>query len=217
MASVDVFLSRLMPSVIGCPDALARQAILDSAIEFCEETQVIQVISEPQDVTAEVGVYDLDLPAGQGVVTTLKVWYGTTLLGPTPIAQVNNILAYVGSAGNQSPVLGTPTSFFEFSPTVIGLYPIPDVSGVGMFSARVATKPLRTATVLDDILYQDWVEAIVAGARQRIHAMPEQFFSSDAKAAQALAQFRSLVNRAKSAGARGRVASSLYVNPIRFA
>ena len=217
MASIDVFLSRLMPSVIGCPDALARQSVLDSAIEFCEETQVIQVISDPQDVIAGVGAYDLDLPAAQGVVTTLKVWYGTTLLEPTPIAQVNNILAYVDSAGTQSPVLGTPTSFFEFSPAVIGLYPIPDVSKAGMFSARVATKPLRTATILADILYQDWVEAIVAGARQRIHAMPEQFFSSDAKAAQALAQFRSLVNRAKSAGTRGRVASSLYVNPIRFA
>ena len=217
MQALDVFLSRLLPSVNGCPDPLARQALIDAAIEFCEETQVVQVTSEPQGVTKAVGVYDLDMPAQQGVVVTLKAWYGVTPLQPAPITAVNSILAYVSSAGTDTPTLGTPAYFYEFSPAVIGVYPVPDSTAESMFSARVATKPLRSATQVEDVLYNDWVEAIVCGAKYRLHSMPEQFFSSDAKAAQALAQFRGQVIRAKSAGLRGRVSSSLAVSPVRFA
>lgn len=211
MKTLDTFMSRLMPWVSGCPDPLARQALVDSAIEFCEETGVILKISDPQDAVASQGTYSLSVPSDQAVVVTKKVWYGTTLLVPAATADVDTILAYVATAGTTTPTTGTPSVFYELSPGVIGVYPVPNATASNMISAQFSAKPTRSATSLDDLLFNDWVEAIVAGARRRLHAMPAQFFSDDGKALECERVFRYYINRAKGIATRGRVQGSISV------
>lgn len=209
MQQLDAFLSRLLPLVPSCPDPLARQALLDAAIEFCEETQIVQVTSEPQAVTEGLGVYDLDIGSQERVVATTKVWYGTASLSPAPLIHVNAILAYVDSAGGTAAPRGTPQVFYEFAPGSIGIYPVPKDMQANMLSARVTTKPKRTATQLNDILFDDWAETIVAGAKARIVAIPGQFFSAN-PAKDELA-FRVGISKAKGIAIRGRTLSSLTV------
>ena len=217
MQSLDVFLSRLLPRASGCPDILAQQAIIDSAIEFCEETRIITTTVAPFGVIAGTGTYVLALPAGTASAVVDKVWFSTTQLYPASATSINAILAYVSSTssigGTETARQGTPSEFYEFSPGVIGVYPVPDRTTSGILSARVATKPTREATQLDDVLYNDWVEAICAGALYRICSIQGQYFSSDKTAAEEFAKFRLAINKATATRIRGRVSTSLSVKP----
>jgi hypothetical protein len=216
MKTLDTFMSRLMPWVAGCPDPLARQALVDSAIEFCEETGITQLTVDPQSAVAGQGTYDMSVPSDHAVVVTKKVWYGTRLLEPAATTEIDTVLAYVATAGTTTPMTGAPSVYYEITPGVVGLYPVPDTSADNMISARVATKPTRSATSLDDILFNDWVEAIVAGARKRLHAMPAQFYSDDGKAMEQERVFRYYINRAKGISTRGRVQGSISVRFNEF-
>jgi hypothetical protein len=215
MQPLDVFLSRLLPRASGCPDILAQQAIIDSAIEFCEETRIVTTTVVPFGVIAGTGTYVLALPAGTASAVVDKVWFGTTQLHPASATSINAILAYVESTGTLGGVeaaqRGTPSEFYEFSPGVVGVYPVPEVTADGILSARVATKPTREATQLDDVLYNDWVEAICAGALYRICSIKGQSFSSDATATEEFAKFRLAINKATATRIRGRVSTSLAV------
>lgn len=217
MQALDVFLSRLLPQVPGCPDILAKQSLLDSAIEFCEETSVIQSTSSPQTVTAGTATYSLTLPTQQAVSTTLKVWYNTTLLYPATPEQITDILAYVSAAGSSTAARGTPSAYYEFTPGVLGIYPTPITTSALAFSARIATKPLRSATTLEDVLYNDWVEGLVGGAIGRICSTPGQPFSDAGRSAAGYSKFWMDVAKATNVALRGRVRSSIAVRGPVFA
>lgn len=216
MKALDLFLPRLMPWVSSCPEPLAKQALVDAAIEFCEETHLVKVTSGPQNSVAGTCNYALTMPADQNCASVQKAWYGTAPLDPAPEAEIENILAYVNGVGSTPRAQGTPRWFYEIAPNTIGLYPVPQASEPLMISARVATKPTRNATSLDDALFDDWIEAVCFGARQRLHAMPDQMFSSDTKASQAEARFRFFIHRAKAVSIRGRVSGSLSIRLNRF-
>lgn len=217
MQSLDLFLSRLIPKVPGCPDPTARRALVDSAIEFCEETAIIQSTSDPQPMTAGVGVYSVDTVVQQRVVATLKVWHGTNQLQPAPADQVDAILAYVSAVGAATAVQGTPTVFYEFSPGQIGIYPVPDATAAALpFSARICTKPDRTATSVEDVLYHDWIEAIVAGAAARLQDTPGHAFSSPGTAQTERSKFWLDVSKATNIALRGRIRTSVSVRGRSF-
>lgn len=209
MKALSDFYSRILPKVPGCPDPLLRDALVDSAIEFCEQTLIVQVTSDPQDVTKGNGLYELDLPTGQKACATMKVWYGTSELVAAPSEQVDLILAYISSVGGKTPDEGTPKYFYEMSPGVIGIYPVPDTTRTSYLSARVATKPSRTATSLDDILYEDWIEAVCGGTVSRLMSIPAQAFTNDP--AQYEYRFRQGIGRATNIRIRGRINGSLSV------
>lgn len=213
MQSLDVFLSRLLPKVPGCPDPLARQALVDSAIEFCEETSITQYTSEPQDVLAGVATYDVDLPSQQDVVVVLKAWYGAQRLTPAPAERVDSILAYVASAGTATVQQGDAHVYYEYAPGVVALYPVPKESRTAMFSARIATKPKRSATMVEDILTTDWIESIVAGAAYRLCSMQGQAFTNDITATREYNKFWADISKATNIALRGRLRTSITVRP----
>ena len=217
MQSLDVFLSRLIPRVPGCPDVLAKQALVDSAIEFCEETQITQATVAPMNVVANQAAYTLVLPAQQAISCTLKAWYNDVQLYPISATNIDSILAYVSSAGSATVETGIPNSFYELSPGVIAVYPVPLASVATSLSARVATKPTRAADSLEDILYNDWVDGICAGAAQRICSIPSMPFTSAMQAQAEKLQFWSAVSSASALSRRGRLRVSQSVRPRSFA
>jgi hypothetical protein len=217
MKPLDVFMPRLVPWVIGCPDPLLRQAIVDAAIEFCEITGVIQTVTTPVISVLNTASYTLSLPAYSDAVTTKTVWYGLNPLSPAAGESIDIVLAYVSPVGTNTVPAGLPKSFYETSPGVIGIYPVPDSTNLNYITAKVALKPTRDAAQLDDLLYSDWLEAIVFGARKRLHAIPDQAFSSETKMAEATREFQRFVTKASNMAKHGRVQGSLAVQQRAFA
>lgn len=216
MLSLDVFLPRLMPSLPGCPDPLVRQSLVDAAIEFCEETGLVRVTSEAQAAVAGQSAYDIDVPTQQRVCLTQRAWYGTRELIALPSASISSVLAYDTPAGADV-LQGEPKFFFESAPGEISVLPTPKVSTAAMLTFRFTAKPTRAATQLDDRLFEDWVEALVAGALARLHAIPDQPFSSSAASSIRRAEFQFYIGRARSEALRGRVRSQISMSRNRFA
>lgn len=215
MQSLDAFLPRLLPSVLGCSEPLAKTALVDSAIEFCESTLVVQAFSEPQPAPAGVGLYELDVPMQQAVASTLKVWFNQDLLTPAPASLVDAILAYITPVGTDEAVPGAPRHFYEVSPGVLGVYPPPQ--DAGYLSARCAFKPLRSATSLDDSLLEDWVDAVVSGACARLMIIPDQAFTEPKLAEYHMMRFKQEVAKAANLQIKGRVGASLRITGRPFA
>ena len=219
MQSLEVFMSRLLPLVPGCPDPTARQALLDSAIEFCEETNAVQTVTEPATLTAGKSSYDLDIPTQTEVARVVRAWSGKRKLRLHQAMKVDTPLVYYNPDGSYYAPEAPPTAVTVTDNGVATLYPTPDTATAAgeLLTVRIATKPSRTATQVDDDLYRSWAEAVVAGAMFRLAGMPGTAFSDEAQAQKALARYRYFINRARIESNRGRVGGSAAVRSTPFA
>lgn len=209
MVPVSAFLSRLLPHVLGCPEPLAQQALVDAAISFCDQTLVIQNELEPVDVVAGTNLYELDLPSHTRVAQIMRVRFGERWLGAAP-AQGRREL---------EGMTGMPAYFFTQvvdELLTLQLYPKPDKDLPAGLAVRVALSPTRTATQFPSVLFDEWADVIVDMARAAIHDTPGQSFTSEAKAVVLQQKTRHRVSVARIESMRGRVASSLSVSQRGF-
>lgn len=216
MKSLSLFMSRILPHVIGCPDVVAQEALLDTAIEFCEKTLVVRQTLDPLDTEAGALEYELSGPLNEVVILPLQVWHKGTLLQPVAADLVENVQAFSSDALGTDTMKGTPTQYVWLSPSTLGLFPIPDTSELAAINVRAALKPTRTATQLEDVLYTDWMDVLVAGTLARLHATKDQPWSSADRSLMRAREFRTGVQRARMEGSVGRVRASLSVRPRRF-
>lgn len=209
MVPVTSFFSRLLPNVIGCPEPLATQALLDSAIAFCEQSLAVQTDLDPVDLKAGTRRYELDLPSQSELSQVLRVWANDRPLVAVPSAMV------VERSGQQ----GEPLYYYNRDVdevVVLHLFPTPDKDVPGGLVVRVATRPTRNATQVHSSLFKEWTEVIVDGALARLHDMPGQPFTNEAKAMLLSQRVRSQTNAARVEALRGRAVSSMSVTMRPF-
>ena len=209
MVPVSSFLSRLLPYVIGCPEPLAQQALVDAAIEFCDHTLIVTTDLDPVSVVKGVRQYEMELPAQTGLSQVLRVWMDGTMLGPVPSTEVQSVDAPEG----------TPLYYYTRDRDEVlnlTLYPSPDKDIPNGLIVRVATRPTRTATQLHSALFNEWVDVIVESALARLYDTPGQVFSNEAKAVVLWQKVRAKTNVARMEAYRGRTVSSLSVQMRSF-
>lgn len=217
MKNLNAFLMYVMPYARGCPQVVARQAILDSAIEFCEMSGAIQQTLDPVTAVAGVTEYDLPLPTRQDLVQVKRAWYKDSELVPAALDAIRTAQAWRNSIPGVEATTGEPREFYTVNRSSIGLYPKPRTTEANVITVRVALKPARTATQLEDELFDDWVEVIAAGALYRLHSAPGEPYTDTAKAADRDRQFRAGVNKGKLLVNTGRVRGELSVQMRPFA
>lgn len=170
MLSIDELFPRVLPYVPGCSEPLARQAILDSAIEFCDKTSILTQTLDAFSTVSGLVSYDLETPNRQMKVARVLA---VTIDGKE----------IKGTFTEDVPTLpdreGQPTSFYTTridSEFVLNLHPLPD----DKYSVitTVALSPTISATSLEDELVTVWSDGIVDGAIARIARVPNQPFSS---------------------------------------
>lgn len=190
MVDISQFLSRLLPQVPGCSEPLAYQSILDSAIEFCEKSLVIRQNLDAFFTVDGRSVYDLDPPtSSHAIARVISVQLDNKPLHGLFEEDVPNL----GDSSGEPTLFHTTRIDNEF---VLNLYPIPDERQ--RVTVHVALKPTRSATQVDDDLFNNWSEVVVEGAIARIARIPNQPFS-DVNYAFAMA------NSAKEKTCRARV------------
>lgn len=193
MVNLTSFLPRLLPYVPGCSEPLALQALLDSAIDFCNTASAVSVTLDPITVVDGIATYELETPTGTGVTTVQKVWYDNTILTAIPYESAT-------ARGNPD---GTPRYYYgEYVDEVycITLLPTPEKTKANGLIVRAALTPTRSATQVHELLFDRYLEGVIAGAISIICAVPDQPFT-DLKMAQANA----VKARAEAAKARGEI------------
>lgn len=207
MRPVTDFLPRLLPHLPGCVESVASQALVDSAIDFCNTSMVLRE-RLPESVTvAGEAVYDPSSLPFHRVSRITKVWVDEGELSPV-VAQM---------VGVTPSTLQKPRSFYitrEGADVLINLLPVPDAEY--SLQVEVVLRPSRDATQLDDGLFDIWMEPIVEGAKARLMAIPDQPFSNPAGARLAAQLAFTLTQKARVDGSYGRVLGGIRVSPYRF-
>ena len=207
MKPVSDLLPRLMPRVVGCPEPMALQALVDSAIEFCERSLVIRHTLDGFSSVPGTRDYELDAPLQQRIARVISVTYDGQAVYAVP-PQMPGELAQVG----------TPRSYstrFDGAAMVLELYPTPDAAGT--LVVQVATSPIQGATLLEDELTQRWFDAVLAGASTRLMVTPNQPFTNFDLATMYSGMSRGETGRAIAVGHSGRVQTSRTVVARPFA
>lgn len=204
MQPLEKFMSRLLPSLPGCPTPLAHQSIVDAAIEFCDETGAIQYSPDPQKVSKGQYEYDVDLPADTELSRLMTIHLdGRPLL--------------VTATSPQAAAPGTPTSAHVNMDGGITLHPHPHPEYSATLTMHVATRPTRDAKSLDDQLHSRWAEALTAGAFFRLCTMPGQAFTDAMYASLSQAKFNLHLNRGRIESRRNNAAVDMRVRNRPFA
>jgi hypothetical protein len=209
--SYEQFFSNVMPEVPGCPEITAFNAIQNSAIEFCEKSLVLQRDHDPVTVVANIVDYDLEPPPGYLVVKVMRAWLeGNELTALAPdMVKGPEVYNRLFTSYNAQPT--TPTAFLQKDVRTVSIWGLPDKKYINGLTMRVALKPTRAAETIEDEVYEDYCEAIAAGALARLLGSQGKPYSSRDGAALADRQFRQAINVARQRATHGNVRSTLSV------
>ena len=197
-----------MPHLPGCTNALASQALVDSAIDFCNISMVLRERLPASMTMTRVGTYDPSASAFHRVSRITKVWVDDVELSPVVSQSVG-----VTPATPQKPV-----SFYvtrEGGDILVNLLPVPDAAYT--LQVEAVLRPARSATQLDDGLFDIWMEPVLEGAKARLMSLPDQPFSNPNGAKHAAQLAFTLTQKARVDGSYGRVLGGIRVTPNRFA
>lgn len=207
MVSVDDLLPRLMIYAPGCPEPLAAQALVDSAIDVCREALVVREVIDPFDIVAGTSEYLLDAPTQQRIDRVLSVYIGQSPLTGSP-DDVNPPAPLVS---------GTPRLFYTRrvdDERVLVLNPEPNEDATGHI--EVTLMPRRGATSLHDDLFEFWFEPVLVRARAMLAGVPGQPFSDYELSASLMSYGRSLTSQARVQAKYGRHRGQFRVTPRSF-
>jgi hypothetical protein len=206
MRSLDLFMPFIEPHVVGAADPLVRQMLVGTLIDFCEKTQVVERTLDFLDAVAGEAEYEFTATGQQEIVQLKRVWFRGVPLNPVAPPHVFAVGAFTAPT-----VLGDPRAGQK-----IGLYPTPDKTEVGVLVARASIKPRRSATAVEDVLFDDWVDAIAAGTLARLHDTPAQPYTDPVRAKGKQVEYLQAVSEARVQARKSEVAGSLQVRLREF-
>ena len=175
MKALSAFFPRILPYLPGCPEPLAAQVLIDAAIEFCDSSLVLRQNLDTFNTVVGRVQYDLDAPSAQHNINRVM---GVTLDGKELVAGMSEALR-----GDMPTAPAKPRGFYtDRTDSVFTLMLSPPPDEVYSVLVNVALSPARTATQLDDDLFNTWINPIVSNAIARAMQIPGQPFSNPAQA-----------------------------------
>lgn len=214
------FLPFVLPKVTMCPEPLALQAIKLSAIEFCRRTNIVRRV-QSHSIVADTQDYTPTAVTDMLVCKVLDAWVEGRKLEFAD--QVDDPTALTGAAiGSATLATGSPTHFFFKTPVQlttgvakVSLYPVPDTAVTSGLTLRLAMQPDVACATVEDVLFDEFNEAIAHGALARIMVVPNQPYTS-ANAGNHRTMFLAACHEAKWQAQVGHGQGSLRVQPRRF-
>lgn len=212
MASYEDFFPYVLPDVVGAPEPVVVHHIRNACIEFCEKSLILTRDHDPIDVVANKVDYDLEPPGGYLVVKVQRAWLDNVLLDPVAPDFVREPAVYnrlydTYNAASAS----TPRGYLQKEERSISLWPKPDRAYNNGLTLRVALKPTRASTSIEDVVFEDYAEVIAQGALYRLQLSPGKAYSNAEMAAINKGLFEQGINVARQRSSRGHVRSMLSV------
>ncbi len=209
MVPISAFFPRLLPSVLGCPEPLAQQALLDSAIEFCSRSLAVTTTLDAVTLREGIASFEVETPTNTTIAQVLNLWFDGRQIDPSPFSEATDVSATTGE----------PRYFYgEDIDEVfnITLLPAPDRTVRSGVIVRAALRPTRSATTVHNVLFERYAQAVVDGAQAILLAIPDQPFSDETKAQVMAVRARAGANNARTDAMHGRVQSSMSVKMRAF-
>jgi hypothetical protein len=210
MKALSAFFPRILPYLPGCPEPLAAQVLIDAAIEFCDSSLVLRQNLDTFNTVVGRVQYDLDAPSAQHDINRVM---GVTLDGKELVAGMAEAIR-----GDMPTAPAKPRGFYtDRTDSVFTLMLSPPPDEVYSVLVNVALSPARTATQLDDDLYNTWINPIVSSAIAQAMQIPGQPFSNPAQAQILLNSVARQTVTSRIEGNYGFVRGSMRVRSRPFA
>jgi hypothetical protein len=210
MKALSAFFPRILPYLPGCPEPLAAQVLIDAAIEFCDSSLVLRQNLDTFNTVVGRVQYDLDAPSAQHDINRVL---GVTLDGKELVAGMSEAIR-----GDMPTAPAKPRGFYtDRTDSVFTLMLSPPPDEVYSVLVNVALSPARTATQLDDDLYNTWINPIVSSAIAQAMQIPGQPFSNPAQAQILLNSVARQTVTSRIEGNYGFVRGSMRVRSRPFA
>lgn len=200
MATVDSLLPRVVVHAYNAPANFVRQAIIDSAREFCRDSRYWREDLTAEDTVVDQSIYPLTLPTDSEVVDFNDVYFSTKRrLKPKTMRQLDNINEQWRTQ------TGEPYYYLREGNASVKLVYIPQAVETGAIQVNAILQPSLTATTIDDKVLADYSETILYGALYRIFRVPNKVWSDLKTANYYETLFREKVAEAMSKATDGRV------------
>jgi hypothetical protein len=176
--------------VMGAPQPLVIRKIAEAANEFFRLTRAYEVDRTPATVSANTQTITLVPPTGTAFVEVNMVKLGPKKLVPRTRRQLDE------DEYEWEVRTGTP-DFYSAVGGTIRLVPYPIVSAPELLRVNYSVSPLLTAQSVADepgLAYQD---ALIAGAKARLLAMPKKSWADLASAGVFQAEYMKRVNEVR--------------------
>ena len=195
MATIDSLIPRVTVHVYNAPKNFVRQAMLETAREFCRETRYWREDLAAEDTVVDTHTYALTIPADSEVVDFADVYYMNkrSLVPKTP-RQLNDVNEQWRTQ------TGEPYYYTRVDNASVRLVYIPQSAETGAIRARAILQPAFTATSIDDKILDDFDEAIIHGTLYRILRTPGRVWSDLKTATYYGTLFREAVDEASARG-----------------
>lgn len=212
----EQFLDYVMPHVPGCPVELAVQAIRNTTIEFCERTLILQRDHDPVTAVAGVQDYDFEPPTGYLVQKVMKAWYKNNELVPFTPDQISDPFAYRTMIAGEKANRTDPLRIIQKDERTFSLHPLPSQTVAEAITMRVALKPTRASTEVEDVMFEDWLDGIAAGALVRLQMSPAKPYTLPNAAALNQQIYIAKTNEARQRAIRGNVRGNQQIKLRRI-
>lgn len=211
MALYEDFFPNVLYDVPGAPEPVVVNAIRNACIEFCEKSLVLVRDHDPITLIANKVDYDLEPPGGYVVVKVQKAWLEHSPLDPMAPDVVKDAAVYNRLFSSYIAASSTPRAYLQKEERTISVWPMPEKKYQNGLTLRVALKPTRASTEVEDVILEDYAEIIAAGALARLMASPGKAYTNTEFAGVNQAKFISGINVARGRAMHGHVRSNLSV------
>jgi len=199
MAAITDLVPDVRAEIPDIPSFVAERQLLRAARIFCQETRAWRVNIEVS-VTETVARTILTslLPTGTELVDIISVknTSGGEPLTPRTFSWLDENLTDWRSETD----LNAAYYVLDGNNTM-RLVPTPSATTAYLYDARIAVKPLLSATTLDDVLVNKYDELIIHGALGKLYVMPRKTWTDDARAAYHTGLFNAGIPAAKTEAA----------------
>ena len=191
------FYPYVLPYVPTCPVMVVDHHTLLAAIEFCRRTSCWQKTLDAVTTNGVDNLLEMDRDTGQQIIKVKAVSVGGV---NWPLVDSSAGLLMVRSGSQQS-------FCFTQDNRTLQIYPL-QVSGVAV-QVDAVLAPSRTATAIDDVIGNDYLQDIAHGAIASIQRLPGQAFTDPNSAASEYAIFSGRISATASKVARGFTAQKM--------
>ena len=188
-------LSNLLNDVLvdcpGAPEPLIVNALITALREFCNRTRFWQHELPPINLIAGQAVYPLNPPTDTEIVSVVQA-RSEHLLAPSSVNLLDRSFPGWRDAQARQPV-------FYFQPSMDSIHVVykPSENISSGLNVIVALRPSRNATTMDDEIYREFGNEIIAGAKARLQVIPNKPWSSSDYATVNAMIFASAIDRAR--------------------
>lgn len=216
MAAYENFFPNILPEVPGVAEMVAENAVRNAVIEFCEKSLILQRDHDPITVVQNIVDYDLEPPTGYIVVKVMKAWLENAELTPLAPDFVREAAVYNRLFSSYQANSDTPRAFLQKDERTVSLWGVPDKNYKSGLTMRVALKPTRAATTVEDVILEDYAETIASGALYRLMMSAGKPYTNAELAAVHKGLFQQGINVARQRATHGQVRSTLSVKLRRI-